>query len=136
MYAWKRLSDCVNIKRISYKYRSHTHIHTCTHTLHSTDRLNTTAGPSADVAAIDPLRYRYHMHLPSTGTTVQPKTLPVGVFSHEEMDIGLHVSCVCVECRDVAGEDLFSWAGVGKRLQRFRRHAANPGCRRRMAEEG
>jgi hypothetical protein len=76
------------------------------------------------------------MHLLSTGTTVEPKTLPVGVFSHEEMDIGLHVSCVCAECRDVAGEDLFSWAGVGKRLQRFRGHAANPGCRRRVVEEG
>lgn len=76
------------------------------------------------------------MHLLSTGTTVEPKTLPVGAFSHEEMDIGLHVSCVCVECRDVAGEDLFSWAGVGKRLQRFRGHAANPGCRRRVVEEG
>jgi len=64
------------------------------------------------------------------------RTLPVVALAYEEMDIGLHVSCVWVEWRGVAGEDLCSWAGVGKRLQRFLGHAANPGCRRGVAEEG
>lgn len=61
-------------------------------------------------------------------TKWRQRSLPVDVLAYEEMDVGLHVSCVWAECGyAAAGRGLFSWAGVGQRLQRFLGHAANPG---------